>query len=416
MKRETIENVYMFDTRVENIFINEHLVSATGEQIKVFLMGLMYADIGRTITDEELAQALSLELWVVRDAWNYWIKKKVVKRSDKGIEFFNLKEKIYGDKKDSVASKEKQTPMSYEDIMKENKVHPLENTYLVGVFQGVEKAIGRPINHMEREAIIDLVDIVNATKEVIVYGFKYCFQREKKNANYIRKVIQEWVLKGYKTAEDIENELVNKDQRYHIYKRIMRALGFPRMATEGEKKVIDSWVDSGITIDIILDACNKTTGISNPNINYVNSIITRIMEEKEGKTSGKDKISRKQILEYVELLRDQEETEARQRIDEVESKIPEIKAFREQIRKNIIGMALVKGDANEKVEKMKVIKDENRKISENINRLLHKHNIPVDYMEVKYRCNICKDTVILDDGSQCKCFIERERELKEKNS
>ena len=45
----------MFDTQVENIFINEHLVSATGEQIKVFLMGLMYAEIGMDISDEDLA-------------------------------------------------------------------------------------------------------------------------------------------------------------------------------------------------------------------------------------------------------------------------------------------------------------------------------------------------------------------------
>ena len=75
----------MFDTQVENIFINEHLVSATGEQIKVFLMGLMYAEIGMDISDEDLAQSLGVDLSVVLEAWRYWIKKKVVRRSESGI-------------------------------------------------------------------------------------------------------------------------------------------------------------------------------------------------------------------------------------------------------------------------------------------------------------------------------------------
>lgn len=54
----------------------------------------------------------------------------------------------------------------------------------------------------------------------------------------------------------------------------MKALGFHRNPTEKEQDLIDSWFDQlGFDIGKILEACAKTSGISNPNINYVNSIL-----------------------------------------------------------------------------------------------------------------------------------------------
>ena len=417
----------MFDTQVENIFINEHLVSATGEQIKVFLMGLMYAEIGMDISDEDLAQSLGVDLSVVLEAWRYWIKKKVVRRRESGIEFLNLKERVYGDNhdcecahqisresgnsnncgKDIVDKAEKQTSA--------DEFHPLIDRDLLNLFSRVENIVSRPLNHKERELIADFVLHMNASSEIVAYGFKYSYDRDKKSVEYIRKVIQDWVHSGYRTEEDVEKEISKYDQRFHVYKRIMRALGFSRMPSEAERQIMDNWMELGVAVGTMVEACGKTAGISNPNIKYVDKIILGDLAEKKETSSESQNgqtVSRKQIVEYVEKLREDEEEAAKERIVEIENKIPEIAKLRERSRKNIMELASVSGDSQERNKKIELIRKENEKIRESINSLLHKNNIPVDYMEIRYKCRLCKDNLFLDDGSQCRCFLEREKELR----
>ena len=46
---------------------------------------------------------------------------------------------------------------------------------------------------------------------------------------------------------------------------------------------MDRWFDDmDYTIDKVLEACGKTSGISNPNINYVNKILENWHKEKNG--------------------------------------------------------------------------------------------------------------------------------------
>ena len=42
--------------------------------------------------------------------------------------------------------------------------------------------------------------------------------------------------------------------------------------------------------------------------------------------------------------------------------------------------------------------------------LLTENRVPVDYMEVRYKCPLCKDTGMTDEGIRCQCYIEREKE------
>ena len=56
------------------------------------------------------------------------------------------------------------------------------------------------------------------------------------------------------------------------------------------------------------------------------------------------------------------------------------------------------------------LKAENDKIRERIKTLLTENRVPVDYMEVRYKCPLCKDTGMTDEGIRCQCYIEREKE------
>ena len=57
MKRDKIYNEYMFDTKVENIFINEYMKDAPADFLKVYLMALMFTDLGKEMDEEKLKKS-----------------------------------------------------------------------------------------------------------------------------------------------------------------------------------------------------------------------------------------------------------------------------------------------------------------------------------------------------------------------
>ena len=402
MRREKIQNEYMFDTKVENIFINEYMISAPGNFVKVYLVALMYADLEKDIDDDMLAKALSIETEEVERAWKYWSELGVVKRYGGEIIFPQLKEEIYGMKK---TDEQKEAPVN------QNALHVLDNNLLRELFDQVSQILARPLNGPETNAIMDWIEVFGATPEVIAYAYVYCISRKKDNVKYIGKVVQSWTEKGFTTIPQVEKYLQEIDQRHYVYKRVMKALGFTRNASEEERRIIDRWIDEfNFSMEMILDACKKTSGISNPNINYINTVLMNKNKEKTGKDE-KGQVTRKHIMEYYEYIREKAESDAKIRKEEVVMCIPRIGEIEEQIKSNYVEITklAISGGAD-KQDKLAALKKRNDELNNEIKILLSQAGVPGDYMDVHYKCPLCKDTGMLDDGRQCNCYLQRSEE------
>ncbi|MEG0291812.1 MAG: DnaD domain protein [Anaerovoracaceae bacterium] len=405
MKRAETSNEYLFDTRVENIFINEYMVSAPGDFVKVYLVALMFVDLGQKVSDDIIARTLSVTEDTVTRAWAYWADLGVIRRVNGTIEFVNIKEKLYG----NIKEEREEQPKS------NNSSHILDNKSIKNMLASIEKAVERPLSGMETTEILSWMDDFDAAPEVIAYGYAYCFARKKENVKYIGKVIQGWTTRGFKNVLDVEKFLKETDQRHYVYKRIMQALGFHRSASEEEKRIIDRWFDEfNFEIEVVLEACKKTTGISNPNINYINKVLENWYKSSGGRLASdkKEGVSKSDVMAYYEKIRIKEEAAAKTRKEEILSKYPRIDAMFEEIRQTHmdISKVMISGGAS-KVAELAKLRKRNEEYKEMINRMLTENNVPVDYMEIQYKCPICKDTGTMEDGSKCECYVERVNEL-----
>lgn len=405
MKRDKIHNEYMFDTKVENIFINEYMKDAPADFLKVYLMALMYTDLGKEIDDETLKKSLGIgpDDDTIQRAWKYWEMLGVIRREKGEIVFVSLKESLYGKKK-SV----KKTPSD----VKEASLHILDDKGLKAMFKEIEKTLQRPINGMETESILGWIDITGATPEIISFAYRYCVENMKKdNVNYVGKVIETWTAKGLRTAAQAEEFLEGNDRRYYMYRRVLSALGFTRNPTENERIIMDRWFDEfDFPMDTILEACAKTSGISNPNMNYVNSVLMNWNTENTG-IDETGKVTRKHVTEYYSFIREKAEREAADRKEEVYGAIPQIKELEDKMKANYLSFSKIAiGGGADKQAVMNKLQKENEKIKEDMERLLTENRVPVDYMEIRYKCPVCKDTGVKDDGTRCQCYTEREKE------
>lgn len=152
------------------------------------------------------------------------------------------------------------------------------------MFNEIEQIFGRGLSSTEISQILEWLGDYNATPEVVLFAIKYCTEKNKTSLKYIEKVVKEWASDGLATVDQVNERLQELDEKYYKYRRVLKALGFTRNATEAEREMMDAWFDQmGYTMERVLEACNKTAGISSPNFNYVNKVLENWRNEADSK-------------------------------------------------------------------------------------------------------------------------------------
>lgn len=409
--KEKIKDFYLLDSRVENIFINEYMPAAPGDYVKVFLYAAMYAEHSLNMSNETMAKQLGLTERQVLEAWEYWEKMGAIRKRyfdsegkmDFTVEFVNLKEMMYGKSQAPARGESKKT--SGDNIF--------GNKAVKAMFSDIEKIFGRSLSSTDISQILSWMADYGAAPEIVYFAVKYCVGKNKTSLKYIETVVREWTAEGLETTDQINEKLQEMDEKYYRYRRVLKALGFTRNATETEQEMMDKWFDQmGYSMERVLEACTKTAGISSPNFNYVNKVLENWRNEAEN--SGTDVNTKVVVTQgvlnrYYDYLRDKAEREAEERKAEVYGKLPRIREIDEEIRKmsSQLSKALLQGSAEEESKKISGVMD---RLAAERAVILTENNYKMDYTDIKYACEKCNDTGMTDLGERCSCIRQRTEE------
>ncbi|WP_303857303.1 DnaD domain protein [Aminicella lysinilytica] len=407
--REKIKDFYLLDSRIENIFINEYLPAAPGDYVKVYIYGYMYAEFGLEMTDKVMAKQLGIPEKKIIDAWNYWEKMGAIKKLyvdsagdiDFTVEFINLKELMYGKSTEAIPEEHEPSPEIF------------GNDQIKKVFDRVEQLMARSLSSTEVTRILSWMTDDKVPPEVMLYGISYCLEKHKSSLNYIESVLRNWMKDGLYTVDAVNEHLQDVDQRFYQYRRVLKALGFNRNATEAEKQMMDNWFDSlGYNMDRVLEACTKTVGISSPNFSYVNKVLQNWKDEaaKRGDSVNKKVTVTQSVLnQYYDYLREEAINAAESRTKEIYEKIPRIKDIDDKVQTmgSALSKALLLGNEEDKGLELRQQMDQ---LAAERAVLLTENNFEMDYTDIKYACDKCNDTGITDLGERCSCAKERMEE------
>ena len=163
-------------------------------------------------------------------------------------------------------------------------------------------------------------------------------------------------------------------------------------------------------MDRVLEACEKTAGISNPNINYVNKVLenwSNDAKKKGNDVNKKNTVNQSVLNQYFEFLREKAEREAAERKAEVYAKLPFIEEIDEEIKRlsSKLSKTLILGTGNN--EEGKNIKKEMDRLAADRAVALTENNYEMDYTDIRYACEKCNDTGITDIGEKCNCIKQR---------
>lgn len=444
---EEKKDIFLYSTEIDNLFISEFVPDAPGEYVKVYLFGLMYARYGQSFDSQKLSNRLGLSVAELEEACIYWESRglvRIIREKDGNgdleikVYFKSQIEALYGrvfdeepdepvpvDTDQEISEDDVETPLhisidntEFDEVMNERLV----DRRLRDLYQKYQITTGRTISRQETSKIEDAVKVYGVEPDIFDFAIDYCADLEKYSVDYIFKVALRWTEEGCRTVEDAKRLLDKHSRRNSWYRQVFKALGFNRLPAPADREIMDRWFDEmECSIGEVLEACAAAAGLRDPNLRYVNKVLENRRAEKGGinvraeantpaaPAENASPVSRKVLSDYYEYIRTTDETAREWRIDEVLSRVPEMRdVFDAEANINSRLLSIKPGSAG--LDERQRLRAERIAIEESKKQLLTANGWPADYLNRKYRCETCKDTGYTDEGMVCGCAKDRAAE------
>ena len=267
------EQYAMFDvTPVDNQFILDYLPGAKGDDVRVYLYGLMLCHHPQEdMTVERMARELGMAAEDVEAAYRRWERKGLVQRISDAPPQYRYVSAIWkffrGGQQQPDARYEAFAESLHGVFGNERRLHGGETTLC---FEWVED-LGLP-----EAVVIKLLEHM-----VALHGKSVSIKSAQKLATLLAE-------ERVTTIEDAEVILSRDEAVWKGAKQVLRRMGKRRNPSEDEQALYRTWlVDWGFTPDAILAACAETLS-GDPNFKYLNGILKRHHEEyAAASTSGR---------------------------------------------------------------------------------------------------------------------------------
>ena len=273
---------------IENMFITDFMPSASGTNVKVYLLGLMFSkeeNVKYHYDNRTLANMLTLPLQDIHEAWVYWAKTGLIVKhphnegQDYDIEFLSLRSLYI---QNNFTNKTLATTQTKREQVNQNAFR-IENENFVKLTKSVEKVVGHPLSYAEYRDIGDFFENYSKDHDLILKAFEHCYQeRNIRNFKVVKTTLLSWIDQGLTTKTDVESHLLQSNERSQIYKDVLKLLGISyRLPNQGEKDLIDKWIDAYMILpndlyDMIKDLSKKTLNIS---FNYIDKAVSTMLQQ-----------------------------------------------------------------------------------------------------------------------------------------
>lgn len=261
-------------TPVENLFLQEFMLGAPGDYVKVYLYGLMQAHYP-ALAEKDLnrfAASLGLERGELDKALDYWQKRGLLQwEADRGLRFVNVRSAVFGNR---MAANE---DGFYEFAAFSNRLEELA------------QESGRPWKKKEPGALFDLLED-GFEEEAVFLLLRDALKRHGKNMTSARlnALMQEWRQKNLRSPAAAREEILGVTLRTSPANGVLVKLGITqRKVSEAEHREYEKWTGEwGFDDEAIFAVLQDMTGVQNPNFNYLGKVLDST--RRKGQTGAND--------------------------------------------------------------------------------------------------------------------------------
>ena len=290
-------------TTISNNFIKNHMPSANGNYVKVYLMLQMtcqHPAQNSYGTVSHFADVLECTENDILRALRYWAKEGLIALQEADGELCEIRllspdtalpapktdvlsysetaasshVTIESVKQETAAAKEparevpipdKQfyTPLQAEAFLKDEEINH--------AITAVEQLLGAPVTQAHLDIILYFMCDIGFSAELLITLYETAVAKGKKKPNYIEAIGISWAKQGITTPAEARDEAAAFSGRYAL---VSRAFGINRNLAPAERDIIDSWNEYQFADSIVEEACKRTVlQTGDTNFNYASKIL-----------------------------------------------------------------------------------------------------------------------------------------------
>ena len=312
MKTLTLKNRFQTNaTLLPNDFIDNYMVDANGEFVKVYLFLLRHLDDPcSSITISTIADCLNNTESDILRAFRYWEKAGLLlvdRDADGRITGLELQktarsapaaevQKTAWSAPAAEAQRTAPSPVraaaqipadtaagtgtqAQAAAVKRADAVPIDafraQKEIKSLLFIAEQYLGKTLTHTEMETITYFYDTLHMSADLIEYLLETCVENGHKSMHYIRKVALSWAEEGIETIAQAKEQSALYSRNCYT---VLNAFGIKNRApATSELAYIRKWADEyGFSSDIIAEACRRTIAATHqPSFEYADSILTR---------------------------------------------------------------------------------------------------------------------------------------------
>ncbi len=245
---------------VPSSVVDKHLKTASSVYVKVLLVILRNA--GGRMTDQSIAEQLSIPVDEVKEAVRYWESAGIFSFGNtEGLRVGNI-----------TAVSAKPSYLSAGEISELMKTKP-EVKFM---FDKLEVIYGRPVTSTEQRSYIYLYEVAGMPPDVLVMIAEYCMSIDKSSIRYIEKTALSWADDGINSHEKAVAHILQLSEVHQVETKVKKCFGIDnRNLSANEKKYIKTWCNEyHFDLEMIKIAYDRTVdGIGKLSFPYVNTIL-----------------------------------------------------------------------------------------------------------------------------------------------
>lgn len=274
-------------TLVQNRFLDDYMMSANGEFVKIYLYLLRCSAAEQELTLSSIADAFNHTENDIKRALVYWEKQHLLHLSYNGDGV--LTDIVLTD--DAFQSESRQACLNscaaYESaetgtvpaapkrisISADRKRELASQEDIRQLIYIAEQYLGKKLSSTEVTNILYFYDELHFSADLIEFLIEYCVSRGKRSISYIRAVALEWAARGVVTVAQAKKDanLFSKD-----FYAVLHAFGIKdRGPAQAEADIMARWFQElHLSLDLVLEACRRTINRTHaPNFQYADKIL-----------------------------------------------------------------------------------------------------------------------------------------------
>ena len=274
-------------TTVPDDFIENYMPMANGDYVKIYLYLLHCVKSGKLISVSILADMFQCTENDIKRALKYWESKQLL-QLEENLDHDIVALALTDGQAAAVpaAAAASITAAAAPEAVKEEISVPEKHSYTADETRAFkdqtevkqllfvcEQYLGKQLTRTDIDTLLYFYDQLHFSTDLIEYLVEYSVSKNKRSLRYMEIVALEWHKKGIKTVE--EAKLDSKPYAKECY-LVLKALGVSNHdPLPTEVSFVNRWMQEyGFTIDIILEACDRTIRqIHKPKFEYVDGIL-----------------------------------------------------------------------------------------------------------------------------------------------